>query len=60
MKANGNYPTSQEPISNSTDEDDLMKLFYQFSSFLPPTSDLLELDTTIVISEPSLQGKCTT
>ena len=57
---NKNYPTSQEPISNSTDEDELMKLFYRFFGFTPSSSDLLELDTTIVTSEASLQGKSTT
>ena len=36
---NDNYPTSQEPINNSTDEDDIMKLFDQFSGLTSPMSD---------------------
>ena len=35
---NENCSISQESISNSTDEDDLMKLFDQFISFTSPMS----------------------
>ena len=54
-----NYPVSQEPVSDSTDEDDLMRLFHQFSGFMHPVSDWLELDTIIVISKTALEGKST-
>ena len=54
---NKNYPASEEPISDLTDEDDLMKLFDQFSCLKSPMSDWLEPDTTIVNGEASLQGR---
>ena len=57
---NKNYPTSQKPISGSNDEDDLMRLFDQFTGFMPSMSDQLEPDTTTVISEASLLGKSAT
>ena len=42
--------------SDVRDEDDLLKLFDQFSSLMLPMSHWLELDTA-VISESSLSGK---
>ena len=60
LTTTNNYQISQDPIRDSTDEDDLMKLFDQSSGFTLPTSDLLEPDHIIVISEASLQGKSTT
>ena len=39
ITTNKNYPTREEPRSNSTDEDDLMKLFDQFSGFTLPMLD---------------------
>ena len=63
---NGNYngrweePSTQGTIGNATEEVSLMDLFGQLSSFTSLMPDWLELDTTIVISEFSLQGKNTT
>ena len=57
---NENHSASEEPISDATDEDDLMKLFNQLSVLMLSMSYWLELGTTIVISEASLQGKGTT
>ena len=39
ITTNKKYPNSQEPMSNATDEDDLMKLSDLFSTFMPPMSD---------------------
>ena len=32
-----NYPSSQEPLTDVTEEDDFMKLLDQFSSLMLPT-----------------------
>ena len=57
---NKNYSATQELTSNETDDNDLIKLFDQFSGFTSPMSDCLELDTTTVISKASLQGRSVT
>ena len=54
-----NNPSTQDSVQNATDEDGLMELFDQFSGLMSPMLDWLDLDT-VVISEVSLQGKCTT
>ena len=38
IMTNGHYPASEEPISDVTDEDDLMKLFDQLSGLMSPMS----------------------
>ena len=55
-----NEPSTQDQFGNATDEDGLMELFDQISSLMSLMSDWLELDTTIVINEASLQGKSAT
>ena len=57
LMAGKNNPSTQVQIGNTWEEDDLMKLFDQFSSLMSPVSDWLELDTAIIINEASLQGK---
>ena len=57
ITTNENYPVSGEPINNATDENNLLKLFDWFSGLMLPMSDWLEPHTTIVVIEPSLQGK---
>ena len=39
ITTNEDYSTTQEPRSNATNEDNLMKLFNQFSSLTLPMSD---------------------
>ena len=39
VETNMNYAASEEPISDVIDEDDLMKLFHQFSGLTLPISD---------------------
>ena len=55
-----NDPSTQDPIGNVTNEDGLMELFDQLTGLTVPVLDWLELDTTIVISEASVQGKSAT
>ena len=50
---------TQNQIGNVTDEHSLMELFNQLSGLTPLVWDWLELDTTVVISKASLQGKKT-
>ena len=39
IETNVNYPASKNPISNVTDEDDLMKLFDQLNGLTSLMSD---------------------
>ena len=58
--AGENDSSTQDPIGTVTDKDGLMELFDKFPGLSSPMSDCLEPDTTIVISEASLQGKSST
>ena len=58
--ASRNDPAIQSPFDNVVDEDILMELFDQFSGLKSPVLDWLEMDTTVTVSEASLQGKSAT
>ena len=55
-----NNTNSKELIHEPPNEEEQMNLLEQYSNFTPTTPDWQGADTTVVISEASIQGKSAT